>query len=189
MAINWPNSPTEGTTHSEQGQTWTYTGGVWVTSSGGDGGFLPTSGGTLTGPLIAEDSINVQGGFVAENVATFQGATTFGDGLESNANIDVIAEGDKAVVFGNAVTPSQASVGVASGELTLRRLGATFMTSTATGALFTLDVSVSGNATVSGVMTLGNEPTAADHAATKSYVDSTIQQLTARIEALEALVN
>ncbi len=189
MAINWPNSPNEGTTHSEQGQTWTYTGGVWVTSSGGDGGFLPTSGGTLTGPLIAEDSINVQGGFVAENVATFQGSARFTDGLESNASIYVIDEGDKGVIFGNATFPNQSSIGVASGELALRRLGATFMTSTATGALFTLDVSVSGNATVGGVMTLGNEPTAADHAATKAYVDNTIQQLTARIEALEALQN
>lgn len=72
MALNFPASPTEGQVYSAEGQSWKYTLGVWVITAGTDAEFLPLTGGTLTGPLVCGDSLNVVQGFVAQNAATFQ---------------------------------------------------------------------------------------------------------------------
>ncbi len=145
MALNFPDAPVEGTSHSEQGKTWQYTNGVWIVVSGSDAEFLPLAGGTLTGPLIAGTSCDVVGGFVVQATgnATFQSAAQFDLGLTSNADVTLAAPtGDRVVNYGNGTV-----VGIVSGALSLVVGTVVKLVSTGSGLSAPGDLQVDGNIT------------------------------------------
>jgi hypothetical protein len=52
MALDFPASPTVGSTFSSGGRVWQWDGAKWVAASTSGSGFLPLSGGTMTGPIV-----------------------------------------------------------------------------------------------------------------------------------------
>lgn len=188
MAINWPNAPTDGQRHTEQGQTWEWnaTAGVWTIVAGTDAEFLPITGGTVTGPLVANDSLTVNNGFVSNDATTLNGSATMTQGATSNEELLIDKSGDKGVTFQDGAGVTQGRFGWISAALAMVHGGVTKFMTTATGVRATQDMQIDGNLAVTGTTTLGQEPAADMQAATKAYVDNGTPRYNAAIFMMDA---
>ncbi len=59
MAINFPNSPSNGTTHTAAGVTWTYDGTTWKADGGTASYILPTASATVLGGVKVGNNLSI----------------------------------------------------------------------------------------------------------------------------------
>lgn len=157
MALDFPSNPVEGETYSSDGTSWKFVDGVWAITSGTSDEFLPLVGGTVTGPLILDDTLNVNGGAVFDAQATFRNfAAVFNAGLRSLADIAIRLTGDKFLRFQAADGTDQAQIGWNSTdqELVIISSGVEKFRTSPTGIEMPLDLDVTGNITMGGELVL-----------------------------------
>lgn len=86
MAINFPNNPTNGQEFTSGSQTWVWDGAVWVvTRPTFAGDFLPLLGGTITGSLTVDETMEVGGTLTVGGATTLQSALVSGQLELANA--------------------------------------------------------------------------------------------------------
>lgn len=172
--IDFPDNPTSGQTFTRGAQSWTWDGIAWsLTGSDDQPGFLPRSGGTMTGLLQALAGVEVTGPFSAQGgsfssplsvgtptAAAHAATKTYVDGLA--AARPTLAEADARYL--------RLSGGTLTGGLTV---GGAFAVSN--GATITASISAAGAMSLVGALALNaGDPTQDQHAARKAYVDAQV---------------
>ena len=148
--IDFPANPAIGQTFTSGNQSWTWDGIAWsLTGSDDEPGFLPRTGGTMTGLLQALAGVEVVGPFTAQG-------GTFTQPLSVATPTAAAHAATKAYVDG-----------LAGARYTKTEADARYLQLTG-GA-------VSGALSVSGQLTLANNPTQDAHAARKAYVDAQVE--------------
>ena len=74
MAINFPNTPSNGTTHTHNGKTWTYNDGSWSSAGSGGGGGGSSSSitdGTSTLSFDSNNNISIDTHIIPESNADY----------------------------------------------------------------------------------------------------------------------
>lgn len=172
--IDFPASPSIGQTFTSGNQSWTWDGIAWsLTGSDDEPGFLPRTGGTMTGLLQALAGVEVVGPFTAQG-GTFTQPLSVGEATGGSHATTLSYVNGK---LGDRYTKAEADArylrltgGALSGpltmagQLTITNAGATVASISAVGAMF-----------LAGHLTLNaGDPTQDAHAARKAYVDAQI---------------
>lgn len=74
--LDFPDSPTVGQIFTSGGSSWHWDGVKWLSNAGG-GGYLPLSGGTVSGPLTVTGATTLQGNTTVTGSSTFTASATF----------------------------------------------------------------------------------------------------------------
>jgi hypothetical protein len=109
MAINFPDSPTVGSTFTSGGVVWQWDGSKWISASTSGSGFLPLNGGTMQGPLILNADPATALGAATKEYVDMSGAAgvgAFGGFINKlrNGTFDVWQRGNLTAAAGTATT-------------------------------------------------------------------------------------
>ena len=184
MAINFPDSPSNGTTHTAAGVTWTYDGTTWKASGSTASYTLPTASATVLGGVKVGNNLSING---AGELSASGGEITVqeeGSSLSTAATTlnfvgpNVTATGTGAVKTitisdASGVTVQEEGTSLATAGTTLNFVGSN-VTAAGTGATKTITITggLPSRTTANGTTASIANNTAADLtiAAAKTYV-------------------